>query len=60
MVASAKNIASALSGALVDDHQRELSDAQLEKIRQQLKLIQVQMTVRGIVPGSPLALRLFA
>jgi hypothetical protein len=60
MVNSAKNIASALSGALVDDHQRELSDAQLEKIRQQLKLIQVQMTVRGIVPGSPLALRLFA
>ena len=60
MVASAKNIASALSGALVDDHQRELSDVQLEKIRQQLKLIQVQMTVRGIVPGSPLALRLFA
>ncbi len=60
MVSSAKNIASALSGALVDDHQRELSDAQLEKIRQQLKLIQVQMTVRGIIPGSPLALRLFA
>lgn len=60
MVNSAKNIASALSGALVDDHQRELSDAQLEKIRQQLKLIQVQMTVRGIIPGSPLALRLFA
>jgi hypothetical protein len=60
MVASAKNIASALSGSLVDDHQRELSDVQLEKIRQQLKLIQVQMTVRGIVPGSPLALRLFA
>lgn len=60
MVSSAKNIASALSGTLVDDHQRELSDAQLEKIRQQLKLIQVQMTVRGIIPGSPLALRLFA
>jgi ZipA, C-terminal FtsZ-binding domain len=60
MVNSAKNIASALSGVLVDDHQRELSDAQLEKIRQQLKLIQVQMTVRGIIPGSPLALRLFA
>jgi microsomal dipeptidase-like Zn-dependent dipeptidase len=50
----------ALHGTLVDDHQRELSDAQIEKIRQQLKLIQVQMTVRGIAPGTPLALRLFS
>jgi hypothetical protein len=43
----------------VDDHQRELNDAKIEKIRQQLRLIQVQMTVKGIAPGSPVALRLF-
>ena len=60
MVLIAKSIALALSGNLVDDHQRELSDAQIEKIRQQLKLIQVQMTVRGVPTGSPLALRLFS
>lgn len=60
MVGMSKNMVSALNGALVDDHQRELSDVQIEKIRQQLKLIQVQMTVRGIAPGTPLALRLFS
>ena len=60
MVIIAKSMALALSATLVDDHQRELSDAQIEKIRQQLKLIQVQMTVRGVPPGTPLALRLFS
>lgn len=60
MVGMSKNMVLSLHGTLVDDHQRELSDAQIEKIRQQLKLIQVQMTVRGIAPGTPLALRLFS
>ena len=59
MVLIAKSMASALSATLVDDHQRELSDVKIEKIRQQLRLIQVQMTVKGIPPGSPVALRLF-
>ena len=60
MVIMAKNMALSLSANLVDDHQRELSDVHIEKIRQQLKLIQVQMTVKGIVPGSAVALRLFS
>ncbi len=60
MVMMAKNMALSLSANLVDDHQRELSDVHIEKIRQQLKLIQVQMTVKGIVPGSAVALRLFS
>lgn len=60
MVVMAKSMALALNATLVDDHQRELSDSQIEKIRQQLKLIQVQMTVRGVPPGAPLALRLFS
>lgn len=59
MVLMAKSMAHSLSATLVDDHQRELNDAKIEKIRQQLKLIQVQMTVKGIAPGSPVALRLF-
>ena len=60
MVLTAKSMASSLSAILIDDHQRELSDAKIEKIRQQLKLIQVQMTVKGIPPGSAVALRLFS
>ena len=60
MVLMAKSMANSLSASLVDDHQRELSDVKIEKIRQQLKLIQVQMTVKGIPPGSPVALRLFS
>jgi FtsZ-interacting cell division protein ZipA len=59
MVLMAKSMGHSLSATLVDDHQRELNDAKIEKIRQQLKLIQVQMTVKGIAPGSPVALRLF-
>lgn len=59
MVLFAKSMAHSLSATLVDDHQRELNDAKIEKIRQQLKLIQVQMTVKGIAPGSSVALRLF-
>lgn len=60
MVNMAKSMASSLSATLVDDHQRELTDAKIEKIRQQLKLIQVQMTVKGIPPGSEVAHRLFS
>lgn len=60
MVTMAKSMALSLTANLVDDHQRELTDVHIEKIRQQLKLIQVQMTVKGIVPGSQLALRLFS
>jgi hypothetical protein len=59
MVLMAKSMGHSLSATLVDDHQRELNDAKIEKIRQQLKLIQVQMTVKGIAPGSSVALRLF-
>lgn len=59
MVLIAKSMANSLSATLVDDHQRELNDTKIEKIRQQLRLIQVQMTVKGIPPGSPVALRLF-
>ena len=60
MVLAAKQMESSLSAALVDDHQRPLGEVQIEKIRQQLKVIHSQMVARGVVPGSPTALRLFS
>ena len=59
MLQVAKRMEQALGGILVDEQQREISDMQLERIRQQLKLIQTQMLTQGIPAGSPLALRLF-
>lgn len=49
-----------LSAKLTDDNQRVLGDAEIEKIRRQLKLIHTTMVARGIIPGSPTALRLFS
>lgn len=60
MLLIAKKMEQALSASLIDDRHKELSDHQIEKIRQQLKLIQTHMTTRGIPSGSPVALRLFS
>lgn len=60
MVLIAKQMEGSLSGRLVDDNQRPLGDMQIEKIRQQLKVIHATMVARGIMPGSPGALRLFS
>lgn len=60
MVLMAKQMEGSLSGKLVDDNQRPLGDMQIEKIRQQLKVIHATMVARGIMPGSPGALRLFS
>ena len=60
MVLAAKQMEHSLSGHLVDDHQRPLGEIQIEKIRQQLKVIHSQMVARGVVPGSATALRLFS
>jgi FtsZ-interacting cell division protein ZipA len=60
MVLIAKQMEVSLSGRLVDDNQRPLGDMQIEKIRQQLKVIHATMVARGIMPGSPGALRLFS
>jgi hypothetical protein len=49
----------ALGGVLVDEQQRDLSELHLEKINQQIKLIQDQMNARGIPSGCDTALRLF-
>jgi Cell division protein len=60
MVLTARQMEKSLTANLVDDHQRILDEAQIEKIRQQLKVIQAKMLTRGIIPGSPTALRLFS
>jgi hypothetical protein len=44
----------------VDDNNKLLGEIQIEKIRQQLKVIHATMLVRGIIPGSESAHRLFA
>lgn len=60
MIAIAQKMAASLNGRLVDDNQKPLGDLQLEKIRQQLKVIHATMVARGIMPGSPGSMRLFS
>ena len=60
MVTFARQLEAALDGVLVDDNQRALGDIEIEKIRQQLKMIHSRMVARFILPGTPSALRLFS
>lgn len=60
MVQIARQMEIGLNAVLVDDNNRVLSDIQIEKIRQQLKVIHAKLLVKGIVPGSESALRLFS
>ena len=60
MILVAQKMASSLGARLVDDNQKALGDLQIEKIRQQLKIIHAKMVARGIMPGSPASLRLFS
>ncbi len=60
MVQIAKHIAKSLDASIVDDNRKVLGDIQLEKIRQQLKVINATMIAKGIIPGSEHALRLFS
>ena len=60
MIMIAQKMASSLNANLVDDNQKQLGDLQIEKIRQQLKVIHATMVARGIMPGSPASMRLFS
>lgn len=60
MVLMARQMENSLNATLVDDNQRPLGEPQIEKIRQQLKVIHAKMVARGVVPGSYSALRLFS
>jgi hypothetical protein len=59
MIAIVQKMASSLNATMVDDNQKPLGDLQIEKIRQQLKVIHATMVARGIMPGSPASMRLF-
>lgn len=60
MVQVARQMEIGLHSALVADNNKVLGDIQIEKIRQQLKVIHATMLTRGIIPGSDCALRLFS
>lgn len=60
MTVIAKSMAKSLDASIVDDNKKLLGDIQLEKIRQQLKVINATMIAKGIIPGSEHALRLFS
>jgi FtsZ-interacting cell division protein ZipA len=60
MTLLARQMEASLEGVLVDERQHPLDDAAIDRIRQQLKGIQNRMVARGIIPGSPTALRLFS
>jgi FtsZ-interacting cell division protein ZipA len=60
MVLIARQMEISLGAHLVDDKGRPLGEPQIEKIREQLKVIHARMIARGVVPGSDSALRLFS
>ena len=60
LIMMAQKMATSLNARLVDDNQRLLGDLQIEKIRQQLKVIHATMVARGIMPGSQVSMRLFS
>ncbi len=60
MVLVARQMENSLGANLVDDKGQPLGETQIEKIRQQLRIIHAKMVTRGVVPGSDSALRLFS
>lgn len=60
MVLAARQMSHSLNANLVDDNYRQLTDTQIDRIRQQLKMLHAQMITRGIMPGGPTAARLFS
>ncbi len=60
MALLARKMESSLGGLLMDDNQQPLNSEAMDKIREQLRIIYAKMVARGIIPGSPSALRLFS
>ncbi len=60
MVATARQLAEALDGILVDDQRNPLADNVLATIRAKVAELQVRMAAQGIPAGGRRALRLFA
>lgn len=60
MVHFSRQLAAALGGAMVDDNGTVLDDRALAAIGAQLETVREALEGRGLVPGGPLALRLFS
>ncbi len=60
MVLVGRKLETALASKLMDENQRPLGDPEIDKIRQQLKILYSKMFARGVTPGSASALRLFS
>ena len=60
MLATARQLAGALGGVLVDAQRAPLADAMIDAMRAKTGELQARMTEAGIVPGSVRALRLFS
>lgn len=56
----ARHLADAVSGTLVDDNRKPISQPALDQIAAQLDVIHRNMASQGMPAGSPLALRLFS
>lgn len=54
------SLATALKGRLVDDNRSALSEAGIERIREQLRSIHAALAARGMPAGGERALRLFS
>jgi ZipA, C-terminal FtsZ-binding domain len=60
MVLYARDLCAALGGMIVDDNARALDERALAAIGAQLDAVRSALEARGIEPGGPAALRLFA
>jgi FtsZ-interacting cell division protein ZipA len=56
----AKHLAATLGGRVVDDRGNALDDRALAAIEAQIEPMRRQLAEGGILPGGPLALRLFS
>ena len=56
----ARELAAAMEAGVVDDYRAPLTEAGINAIRTQVMAIERKMQSRSIVPGSPLARRLFS
>jgi hypothetical protein len=60
MVRTARDLAAAHGGRLVDDNGKALDERALATIRAELEAVRGRLAELGIEPGSPLALRVFS
>ena len=60
MVVRARDLCVSLGGMIVDDNGRALDERALAAIGEQLDAVRETLVARGIEPGGPAALRLFA